>query len=132
MTEHPHQFPQPVELPVDERESVLPLSAQLTRFIITGGFSAIVDFGLAGDLDGAGPGAHTGQGDLLHSRHDDGVSDQPALDLQGLAHRRADSSRSWSCTPLTFALQVGVFSVLVHAAHRSGPEPAHPSRSSRS
>ena len=46
MTEHSHQFPQPVELPVDERESILPLSAQLTRFIITGGFSAIVDFGL--------------------------------------------------------------------------------------
>jgi hypothetical protein len=33
-------------LPVDERESALPLPAQLTRFIITGGFSAIVDFGL--------------------------------------------------------------------------------------
>ncbi len=46
MTEHPHQLPQPVELPVDERESALPLPAQLTRFIITGGFSAIVDFGL--------------------------------------------------------------------------------------
>jgi hypothetical protein len=44
MTEHPQQFPQPIELPVDERESALPLSAQLTRFIITGGFSAIVDF----------------------------------------------------------------------------------------
>ena len=46
MTEHPHQLPQPVELPVDERESSLPLPAQLGRFIITGGFSAIVDFGL--------------------------------------------------------------------------------------
>jgi putative flippase GtrA len=46
MTEHPQHLPQPVELPIDERESALPLSSQLTRFIITGGFSAIVDFGL--------------------------------------------------------------------------------------
>ena len=58
MTEHPHQCPQPVELPVDERESALPLPAQLTRFIITGGFSAIVDFGLLVILMGLGLG-HT-------------------------------------------------------------------------
>ena len=110
MTEHPHQFPQPIELPVDERESVLPLSAQLTRFIITGGFSAIVDFGLAGDLDGARPGAHAGQGHLLHRRHDNGLSDQPALDVQSLSID-APFRCGRDLVRVTFALQVGVFSV---------------------
>ena len=46
MTEHRPQFPQPLELPIDERESPLGLRAQLVRFVITGGLSAIVDFGL--------------------------------------------------------------------------------------
>ncbi len=46
MTEHVPQYPQPIELPVDERESPLPLRGQLTRFVLTGGLSAIVDFGL--------------------------------------------------------------------------------------
>ena len=46
MTEHQPQFPQPLELPIDERESPLGLRAQLVRFVITGGLSAIVDFGL--------------------------------------------------------------------------------------
>ena len=30
MADHPPQLPQPVELPVDERESGLPLRAQLS------------------------------------------------------------------------------------------------------
>src|SRR5688500_17053776 len=46
VTEHVEQFPQPMELPVDERESVQPLRAQLIRFVITGVLSAVVDFGL--------------------------------------------------------------------------------------
>src|SRR4029453_12447151 len=46
MTDHPAQLPQPVELPVDDRESALPLRDQLVRFVITGGLSAVVDFGL--------------------------------------------------------------------------------------
>ena len=46
MTDHPSPVPQPVELPVAERESPLPLRAQLTRFVIAGGLSAVVDFGL--------------------------------------------------------------------------------------
>ena len=43
-TDHP--LPQPVELPIDERASDLPLRTQLVRFVLTGGLSAIVDFGL--------------------------------------------------------------------------------------
>ena len=39
-------LPQPVELPVDERTSALPLRTQLVRFVLTGGLSALVDFGL--------------------------------------------------------------------------------------
>ena len=39
-------LPQPVELPVDERTSALPLRTQLVRFVLTGGLSAVVDFGL--------------------------------------------------------------------------------------
>ena len=46
MTDHPAQLPQPVELPVADRESALPLRDQLVRFVITGGLSAVVDFGL--------------------------------------------------------------------------------------
>ncbi|MGI3785230.1 MAG: GtrA family protein [Janthinobacterium lividum] len=40
------QLPQPVELPVGERSSALPLRTQLVRFVLTGGLSALVDFGL--------------------------------------------------------------------------------------
>ena len=124
MTEHPHQLPQPVELPVDERESALPLPAQLTRFIITGGFSAIVDFGLLVILMALGPGAHTGQGDLLHSRNDDRVSDQPALDLPSLAID-APIHRGRGLVRGDVRLAGRPVQRAVHPAHRSGPEPAH-------
>ena len=97
MTEHPHQFPQPVELPVDERESALPLPAQLTRFIITGGFSAIVDFGLLVILMALGLGhtpakaisfiAGTTTAYLINRRWT--FRPRPRL---------ADSSPWWSCT----------------------------------
>ena len=83
MTEHQPQFPQPLELPIDERESPLGLRAQLVRFVITGGLSAIVDFGLLVILmhgflgfDGLGHGYSSGRhrglaqlsSELLHSR----------------------------------------------------------------
>src|SRR4051794_39178189 len=45
MVDTPH-LPQPVELPLDERESRLGLREQLVRFVLTGGLSAIVDFGI--------------------------------------------------------------------------------------
>ena len=43
---HRPQWPQPIELPLDERESALGLRDQLVRFVLTGGLSALVDFGL--------------------------------------------------------------------------------------
>ncbi len=61
MSEQP-QFPQPVELPIDERESsspghgALPLRTQLIRFVLTGGLSAVVDFGILSLLMGLGLG----------------------------------------------------------------------------
>lgn len=46
LSDHPVQLPQPVELPIDERRSPLPLRDQLVRFVLTGGLSAVVDLGL--------------------------------------------------------------------------------------
>ena len=40
MSERSSSLPQPVELPVSERVSALPLRTQLVRFVLTGGLSA--------------------------------------------------------------------------------------------
>jgi putative flippase GtrA len=111
MTDQHHQFPQPVELPVDERESALPLPAQLTRFIITGGFSAIVDFGILVILMALGLG-HTPA---------KAISFVAGTTTAYLINRRwtfraAPSTRRFIAVvvlyAVTFALQVGLFSVL--------------------
>jgi putative flippase GtrA len=111
MTEHPHQLPQPVELPVEERESVLPLPAQLARFMITGGFSAIVDFGLLVILMALGLG-HTSA---------KAISFVAGTTTAYLINRRwtfraSPSTRRFIAVvvlyAVTFALQVGLFSVL--------------------
>ena len=111
MTEHPHQFPQPVELPVDERESVLPLSAQLTRFIITGGFSAVVDFGLLVILMALGLG-HTPAKAISFIA---GTTTAYLINRRW-TFRASPSTRRFLAVvilyALTFALQVGLFSVL--------------------
>lgn len=39
------ELPQPVELPIEERRSAVPLATQMVRFLITGVLSACVDFG---------------------------------------------------------------------------------------
>ena len=111
MTEHSHQFPQPVELPVDERESVLPLSAQLTRFIITGGFSAIVDFGLLVILMALGLG-HTPAKAISFIA---GTTTAYLINRRWTLRASQSTSRFVAVVilyALTFALQVGVFSVL--------------------
>ncbi len=48
MTEHPHPLPLPAEIPVvDEPGGTdVDLKTQVVRFTLTGGFSAIVDYGL--------------------------------------------------------------------------------------
>ena len=111
MTEHPHQFPQPVELPIDERESTLPLAAQLTRFIITGGFSAIVDFGLLVILMALGLG-HTAAKAISFIA---GTTTAYLINRRW-TFRASPSARRFIAVvvlyAVTFALQVGLFSVL--------------------
>ena len=111
MTDHPAQLPQPVELPVDDRESALPLRDQLVRFVITGGLSAVVDFGLLVILMALGLG-HTPA---------KAVSFVAGTTTAYLINRRwtfraAPSTRRFLAVvvlyALTFALQVGLFSVL--------------------
>ena len=110
MTDHPAQLPQPVELPVD-RESALPLREQLVRFVITGGLSAVVDFGLLVILMALGLG-HTPA---------KAISFVAGTTTAYLINRRwtfraAPSTRRFAAVvvlyALTFALQVGLFSVL--------------------
>jgi putative flippase GtrA len=111
MTDHPAQLPQPVELPVDDRESALSLREQLVRFVITGGLSAVVDFGLLVILMALGLG-HTSA---------KAVSFVAGTTTAYLINRRwtfraAPSTRRFLAVvllyALTFALQVGLFSVL--------------------
>ena len=113
------QLPQPVELPVAERSSVLPLRTQLVRFVLTGGLSALVDFGLLvllmhGFFGFAGLG-HTPAKAL---------SFVAGTTTAYLINRRwtfvAEPSRRRFAAvvvlyAVTFALQVGLFSVLFDA-----------------
>src|SRR5918999_2738762 len=111
MTDHPAQLPQPVELPIDDRESALPLRDQLVRFVITGGLSAVVDFGLLVILMALGLG-HT-----LAKAVSFVAGTPPAyLINRRWTFRAAPSARRFLAVvvlyALTFALQVGLFSVL--------------------
>ena len=105
------QLPQPVELPIDERESALGLRDQLVRFVLTGGLSAIVDFGLLVILMWFG----------LGHRPAKALSFLAGTTTAYLINRRwtfraSPSARRFFAVVtlygLTFALQVGLFSVL--------------------
>ena len=111
MTDHPAELPQPVELPVTDRRSALPLRGQLLRFVITGGLSAVVDFGLLVLLMALGLG-HTAA---------KAVSFVAGTSTAYLINRRwtfraSPSARRFVAVvvlyALTFALQVGLFSLL--------------------
>ena len=111
MTDHPAELPQPVELPVTDRRSALPLRGQLLRFVITGGLSAVVDFGLLVLLMALGLG-HTPA---------KAVSFVAGTTTAYLINRRwtfraTPSARRFVAVvalyALTFALQVGLFSLL--------------------
>ena len=111
MTEHRAQLPQPVELPVADRESALPLRDQLVRFVITGGLSAVVDFGLLVILMALGLG-HT----LAKAASFVAGTTTAYLINRRWTFRAAPSNRRFLAVvvlyALTFALQVGLFSVL--------------------
>jgi putative flippase GtrA len=110
-TEHSAQLPQPVELPVDERESPLSLHAQLVRFVLTGGLSAVVDFGLLVLLMFLGLG-HTAAKSLSFIA---GTTTAYLINRRW-TFRAAPSRRRFLAVvvlyALTFALQVGLFSLL--------------------
>lgn len=116
---HAPQLPQPIELPVDERESPLGLRDQLVRFVITGGLSAIVDFGLLVILMWLG----------LGHRPAKALSFLAGTTTAYLINRRwtfraSPSARRFLAVvtlyALTFALQVGLFSVLFEGLTAEG------------
>ncbi len=102
---------QPVPLPVREQDAPLGLRTQLTRFVLTGGLSAVVDFGLLVALMALGLG-HTPA---------KAVSFVAGTTTAYLINRRwtfrAEPSRRRFVAvvvlyALTFALQVGLFSLV--------------------
>jgi putative flippase GtrA len=114
MSEPAAQLPQPVELPIHDLESPLPLRAQLTRFVITGGLSAIVDFGLLVVLMHLGLG-HTPAKALSFVA---GTTTAYLINRRW-TFRAAPSKRRFLAVvvlyAVTFALQVGLFSILYTA-----------------
>jgi putative flippase GtrA len=114
MSEHAPQLPQPVELPVHELESPLPLRAQLVRFVITGGISAVVDFGLLVIL------MYVGLGHSLAKACSFVAGTTTAyLINRRWTFRAAPSKQRFLAVvvlyALTFALQVGLFSIIYSA-----------------
>jgi len=112
-------LPQPVELPVDERTSALPLRTQLVRFVLTGGLSAVVDFGLLVLL------MHLGLGHTAAKALSFVAGTTTAYLINRRWTFRAEPSRKRFLAvvvlyALTFALQVGLFSVLFDALSARG------------
>ena len=109
------QLPQPVELPVDERtSSALPLRTQLVRFVLTGGLSALVDFGLLVLL------MHLGLGHTAAKALSFVAGTTTAYLINRRWTFRAEPSRRRFLAvvvlyALTFGLQVGLFSLLFTA-----------------
>lgn len=107
-------LPQPVELPVDERTSTLPLRTQLVRFVLTGGLSALVDFGLLVLL------MHLGLGHTAAKALSFVAGTTTAYLINRRWTFRAEPSRRRFVAvvvlyALTFGLQVGLFSLLFTA-----------------
>ena len=106
-------------LPVAERAAALPLRTQLVRFVLTGGLSALVDFGLLVLL------MHLGLGHTPAKA----LSFVAGTTTAYLINRRwtfvAEPSRRRFAAvvvlyALTFGLQVGLFSVLFDALSAQG------------
>ena len=109
----PHRplWPQPVELPLDERESSLGLRDQLVRFVITGGLSAVVDFGLLVILMALGL-SHTPAKSISFVA---GTTTAYLINRRWTFRAEPSKRRFLAVVvlyALTFALQVGLVSVL--------------------
>lgn len=115
----PVELPQPVELPLTERQSTMDLRTQLVRFVLTGGLSAVVDFGLLVALMAAGLG-HTGAKALSFVA---GTTTAYLINRRW-TFRAAPSRGRFAAVvvlyALTFALQVGLFSLLFTSLSRAG------------
>jgi putative flippase GtrA len=103
--------PLPVELPLRQPDAALGLRTQLVRFVLTGGLSAVVDFGLLVALMALGLG-HTAAKALSFV-----AGTTTAYLINRRWTFRAEPSRRRFLAvvvlyALTFALQVGLFSVL--------------------
>ncbi|MFL6026183.1 MAG: GtrA family protein [Friedmanniella sp.] len=112
-------LPQPVELPLADRSAPLGLGAQLVRFVATGGLSAIVDFGLLVALMALGLG-HTSAKALSFVA---GTTTAYLINRRWTFRAEPSRRRFLAVVVLyavTFALQVGLFSVLFDALTRAG------------
>ena len=108
-----------MEPPVDERVSALPLRTQLVRFVLTGGLSALVDFGLLVLL------MHLGLGHTAAKALSFVAGTTTAYLINRRWTFRAEPSRRRFLAvvvlyALTFALQVGLFSLLFTVLTRQG------------
>jgi putative flippase GtrA len=104
-------LPQPVELPLTERSSAMDLRTQLVRFVLTGGLSAVVDFGLLVALMALGLG-HTPAKALSFVA---GTTTAYLINRRWTFAAEPSRRRFLAVVVLyavTFALQVGLFSVL--------------------
>ncbi|MCW2810999.1 MAG: GtrA family protein [Friedmanniella sp.] len=111
MSDHQAQLPQPVELPVASLTSPLPLRDQLVRFVLTGGLSALVDFGLLVLL------MHLGLGHTPAKALSFVAGTTTAYLINRRWTFRAEPSRRRFLAvvvlyAVTFALQVGLFSLM--------------------
>lgn len=115
----PVELPQPVELPLTERESSLDLRTQLVRFVLTGALSAVVDFGLLVALMAVGLG-HTSAKALSFVA---GTTTAYLINRRW-TFRAAPSRHRFGAVvvlyALTFALQVGLFSLAFTGLSRAG------------
>lgn len=104
-------LPQPVELPLGERTSSLGLRTQLVRFVLTGGLSAVVDFGLLVALMALGLG-HTAAKALSFVA---GTTTAYLINRRWTFRAEPSRRRFLAVVALyavTFVLQVGLFIVL--------------------
>ena len=118
MVEHA-PLPQPVELPLTERSSSMGLGTQLVRFVLTGGLSAVVDFGLLVTLMALGLG-HTSAKALSFVA---GTTTAYLINRRWTFRAEPSRRRFLAVVALyavTFALQVGLFSVLFTALTDAG------------
>ena len=112
-------LPQPIELPLADRVSALPLRGQLVRFVATGGLSAIVDFGLLTLLMAAGLG-HTSAKALSFLA---GTTTAYGINRRWTFRAEASTRRFGAIVALyaaTFAVQVGLFSLCFTALTGAG------------